>query len=331
MKKNRLIGLVIGLVVVVAVAGSFLWWNSRVEWPIYSAAADNAPQVIAKVVPPARNQYIDQDYAYHVGDVVTVDIFARQQKDTLLDPATLSVGGDFELAEAPSVNRRENKDGTVDYRVRVKLQSFKPQRQLDLKATLAWKPVDGERKEVSIPKTSVFWSNTYDGQRKALKEGNEPRVPFYWYTMRYALPLALSALLFLTIVWLSVRNHLRNRPVEVDPAVAMARVNELISRIGSLSKAEHLELDGIVREHFGVGPVPASQLDGLRLEAVLVEFLKLNAPAVYAEDALSGGDASKLHLAAQRVLRRWNYNPSRLASKPTLVGPQNEGKDWRRS
>lgn len=315
MKKNRLIGLVIGLVVVVAAAGSLLWWNSRLEWPVYSAAADNAPQVIAKVVPPARNQYIDQDYAYHVGDIVTVDIFARQQKDTLLDPATLSIGGDFELAAVSSVTRRELKDGTVDYRVRVKLQSFKPQRELDLKATLAWKPVDGERREVSIPKTSVFWSNTYDGKRKELKEGNEPRVPVYWYTMRYAVPLLLSTLLFLTIVWLSVRHHLRNRPVAVDPALAMARVNDLVLRIGKLSKAEHLELDGIVREHFGVGPIPASQLDGLRLEAVLVEFLKLNAPAVYAEDVLTSEDASKLHLAAQRVLRRWDYQPVTLSAR----------------
>lgn len=312
MNKNRLIGLVIGLAVVVAAAGSLLWWNSKVEWPVYSAAQDNTPQVIAKVVPPARNQFIDQDYAYHTGDLVTVDIYARQQKDTLVDPATLSVGGDFELAEVPSVQSRKLDDGTVDYRIRVKLQSFKPQRELDLKASLAWKPVDGERKEVSIPKTSVFWSNTYDGQRKALKEGNEPRVPFYWYTMRHAVPLALSSLLFLTIVWLSVRNHLRNRPVEVDPALAMARVNDLVGRIGKLSKAEHLELDGIVREHFGVGPVPASQLDGLRLELSVKDFLQLNAPAVYAEDALSKEDGAKLQAAAKRVLRRWNRQPVTL-------------------
>lgn len=157
-----------------------------------------------------------------------------------------------------------------------------------------------------VPPTDLFTSNTWDGREK-IKEGEDPRVPAYWYGARFVIPLALSSVLFLVLLVVAIIRWLRYPRVVKPVDLARERVVQLLSLVqsGNCSKHQHLELDGLVREHFLIGPKPASQLDNKLWQGCVVAFLQLNAPAVYAEKALDAQSSNDLRQRGNDVLAAW--------------------------
>ncbi len=254
------------------------WWLTRPSWPQFAAAANNEPQAIVK---------IERDYAHHLGDLIQVDVFVRQQPGTTIDLKSLSVGGDFELSAKQEVSEKKLEDGSVVYRFHLKMQSFKVQKKQVMTGSFGWRAGD-QRRELTLEPLAIYTSNTYDG-RKKLMEGPDARVSFWTYGMRHIVPLAASSIIFLVLVVVAFRRAILavlNRPVVVDEE--RERVVELLRILesGNMTKDQHLELDALIRHHFKVGPIPCSELDGRGLNSDLVAFLKANEPGIYAEDAL---------------------------------------------
>lgn len=293
--KKRLVTIAAGLVLVAVIAGAVLWFM-RPTWPEFAEAKTSEPQVVIKV---------ERDYAHHLGDLIEVNLFVRQQPGTTVDARTLSIGGDFELSAKPDVTTRELEDGSVIYRFKLGVQSFKVKPAQILEGSIGWKDGD-KRKDLVLAPLPLHWSNTYDG-RENLMEGTDPRVPAYWYIGRHALPLALSSLAFLTLLVVALSGWLRSRIKEPVIDEARNRVGTLLAMVkaGKCTKQQHLELDGLVRDHFRVGPIPAGQLEGRMLHMSLIKFLRANEPAVYAEDALDTDAQTQLHTLGHQVLRIW--------------------------
>jgi hypothetical protein len=293
--KKRLILIAAALAVVATIAGA-AWWFSRPVWPEFTDAQNNEPQAVLKV---------DRDYAHHIGDLIVVDLFVSQPKDTFVDSKTLSITGDFELSSAPEIKTKQDENGTVTYRFRLQVQTFKVKPEHKLEGSIGWRAND-KRHDLTLPALSIFWSNTYDG-RKSLMEGDDPRVPVLWYTLRHAVPLALSSLLFLALTAVALVNLIKllMKPKPVDQArVRTAELIELV-RSGRCTKAQHLELDGLVRARYKIGPVPVAKLDSPLLSEQVVQFLRENEPAIYAEDVLNGEAQQRLFALGAQLLESW--------------------------
>lgn len=290
--KKRVITIAAVAAVLCAIAGGAWWWLTP-KWPDFPAATNNVPQVVVQV---------DRDYAYHIGDLITVELFVKEAKGTTVDPNSVTVGGDFELNSKPVAAQKKLDDGSVVHRIRLKVQTFKVKPEAVLNSTIGYKEGD-KRLDITVPAQSLFWSNTYDGRDK-IKEGDNPRVPNWLLFARYVTPLSLGSIAFLVLCAVAVRNWFRNRPKFV-PDQQRLRVDELLGLVtsGTASKEDHLELDRLVRDHFNVGPVPASQLNNS--DVVLVEFLKLNAPAIYAREALDEGGRAQLAKLGGNLLSIW--------------------------
>jgi hypothetical protein len=294
--KKRLISIAAALAIV-AVCAAAIWWFTKPSWPEFTASTSKQPQVIVKV---------ERDYAHHLGDLIEVEVFVHQPAGTTVDTKSLSIGGDFELAQSPAVSQKTLDDGTTVYRFGLAMQSFRVKKEQVMEGTIGYR-VDEKRQDLAIEPLTLHTSNTYDG-RKELMEGDNPRVPMLWYTLRHAVPLALSSLLFLVLTAVAFRHWLKTRVKEPVVDQALVRAGELVALIksGTCTKAQYLELDGLVRDRFSIGPVPAPQLDAKLNNPVAVKFLKLNEPAIYAEDGISKEDRLALQAQAERVLTRWS-------------------------
>ncbi|MDZ4838310.1 MAG: hypothetical protein SGJ27_31385 [Candidatus Melainabacteria bacterium] len=293
--KKLIITIATASLLVAAIFGATAWVN-RTIWPEFAAVKDNTPQAVLKV---------ERDYAHHIGDLIVVDLFIHQQPGTDVDGKTLSITGDYELVSKPEVKTKEAKDGSVTYRYRLNLQTFKVKPEHKLEGSIGWR-ADDKRHDLTLPALSLYWSNTYDG-RTSLMEGDDPRVPVLWYTLRHAIPLGLASLLFLAlsaVAFLQLIKRLR-QPKPVDHA--RVRVAELLALVanGTCTREKHLELDGLMRARYKLGPVPAGQLDSRLLDAQLVKFLRANEPAIYAEDALDANAQTELKAAGEALLKRW--------------------------
>ncbi len=230
------------LVVVCTFAG--YWYLSKPSWPQFVDDHSSSPQVVVQM---------DRDYAYHVGDLIPVDVFVWQKPATKVVPSTLALDGDFELATAPQISEKKLEDGSVYYRIHMELQSFQVKPAVVLNATMGWSGGD-TRGQLAVPATSFHTSNTYDG-RPNLMEGADPRVSIYWYGGRHMAALVGSSVLFFALCLLAVLNYVRSRPAPfVDRS--RQRVLELLTILqsGNCSRDEYLELDGLMRERFELGP-----------------------------------------------------------------------------
>lgn len=294
--KKRLISLAAVFAIVVAVGVAF-WFFTRPSWPDFPAAASNEPQVVVKV---------ERDYAHHLGDLIEVELFVRSAPGTVVDPKTLSIGGDFELADKPAVSQKDLKDGSTVYRFALAMQSFRFKKEQVMEGSVSYR-VDDKRQDLTIKPLSLYTSNTWDG-RKELMEGADPRVPVLWYMLRHAIPLALSSIIFLALTVVAFRHWLKTRvrgPV-VDQVYERAVAITGLIRNGNCSKAEHLELDGLVRARFSIGPIPAAQLKDDKLYDTLVtRFLAGNEPAIYSDQPLSDDERAALWKQAEAVLSKW--------------------------
>ncbi len=293
---KRAIGIIAALLLIVAV----LWCCLTPSWPEFSSTQAKDPQVLVQTAEK------DRDYAFHIGDLIEISIFVKQQPGTLVDPESLAVVGDFEVRGKPAVTSKKLEDGSVVYRIKLELQCFKVGKsEIVLDSSMSWS-LDGERRDLPIPKTSVYTSNTYDGKRKAIKQGEDARITFYWYGLRHIIPLTVSSLAFLILTFLGIRRFIITRP---KPFIDMAkkRALELVGKVkaGTCTKPEHLELDGLIRENRGVGPISVGQMQDLRLPHLLVQFLRLNSVAIYGDTALDGGDRDHFIGLAERMLRDW--------------------------
>ncbi|MFA6210560.1 MAG: hypothetical protein WC714_14115 [Candidatus Obscuribacterales bacterium] len=333
------------LAVALAVAAWFaVGWYQTPAWPDFAApvaqvaagetsgASTSAGSEANQATPgePKVVVVLKRDYAYHTGDLVKVYVFLKQSAGTVIDPQTLLVNGDFDLVENSSAQKKLD-DGSTIYRLDLTVQSLKVAPKVVFTGTVSWKaisandgaasnartgantsansaanPVAVKRNDLTIPATPVFTSNTYDG-RPNLMEGDDPRVSVWWYGARYVVPLVVGSVLFLIVLVGAIKAYLRSRikPVVVDHA--RARAVEILAAIksGTCSRAEHLELDGLVRQRFKTGPVPVSQLNTAIVPGWLTMFLQLNEPAIYAQDALDDDGKVRLSSQGQIVLSYW--------------------------
>ena len=200
---------------------------------------------------------------------------------TTIDVQTLSLADTFELADKPVVTQRQLKDGSIVYRIELTLQSFKVAPDLTFAGSVGWRN-GSQRSDMTLPETHVYTSNTYDG-RKNLQEGDDPRVTIYWYATRYVAPMVIALIIYVLLLVPAVRLWLRSL---IDKA--RRRAVELLEKVkaSGCDKDEHLELDSLVRLRFKLGPVPARQLELAIVPPSIIDFLKLNEPAIYSPDAL---------------------------------------------
>lgn len=315
-------------------------WYQTPAWPDFAApaakvaagettaAASTAADSVANQVPASEPKVVvvlKRDYAYHTGDLVKVHVFLKQNVGTVIDPQTLLVNGDFELVEKSSAQKKLD-DGSTIYRIDLTVQSLKVAPKVVFTGTVGWKSgIDAKpgsapqsnaqagnaqdaakRNDLTIPATPVFTSKTYDG-RPNLMEGSDPRVSVWWYGGRHVVPLVVGSILFLVVLVGAIKAYLRSRIKAVVVDHARTRAVEILAAIksGSCSKAEHLELDGLVRMRFKLGPVPVSQLNTAIVPGWLTLFLKLNEPAIYAPDALDDDGKVRLSSQGQIVLSYW--------------------------
>lgn len=288
--------LTITAIVIALVATALtMWWWQQPDWPEFNSTNASEPQVIVRV---------DRDYNYHIADLITVELFVKESQDSIVDLKTVTVGGDFELNSKPEFAQRKGTDGTLIHRIVLRVQTFQPNPEGVLKTGLGYK--QGEKRlNLTVPDQSLYWSNTYDG-RKEMQQGDDSRIPAWQYLARFALSLAFASVIFATLCIVAVRNYVRNRPGPFIDHKRM-RAEDLVSTIeaGKGSQAVYLELDGIIRDHFKIGPIPASQLDTSILNANLHRFLTLIAPAIYGQDQLSPEDSAELALSSRAVLVLW--------------------------
>jgi hypothetical protein len=295
----------IAIVLIAVTCGSlagFNWYTNNV-WPDFPLAQTDTPPDPA--APQAMVVVLKRDYGWRTGDLIKVKLYLKQMPGTKVDCQTLSVNDTFELAQKPVVAQKLLKDGSTVYRIDLTLQSFKIEQVHTFTGTIGWKNGD-QRNDLTIPETHLSTSLTYDGG-KYLKEGADPRVSIYWYGARYVAPMVLALVIYLLLLIPAIRVYLRSlvKPVVIDHA--RNRVEELIAKVksGGSSKADHLELDGLVRDRFKIGPVPASQLEIALVPASLIEFLKLNEHAIYSPDDLDDKAKAQLLAKGQTVLSRW--------------------------
>ncbi len=278
-------------------AAGYNWYKNH-AWPVWPepAAGDHTPQT---------QTVVERDYAWRTGDLIKLKLYVEQLPGTTVDPQTLSLGDTFEAAEKPVVTQKKYGDGTVVYRIDLTLQSFKVARDLTFTGNISWKSGD-QRNDLALPEKHIYTSNTYDG-RKNLMEGPDPRVSLYWYGARYVLPLLAALTVYLLLLVPAVRAWLRSlvKPVVVD--TARNRVVALLEAVsnGSCTRDQHLELDGLIRDRFHIGPVPANQIELAMTPPSVIAFLKLNEPAIYSQEALNDKDRAQLCAKGQTILSRW--------------------------
>jgi hypothetical protein len=281
-----------------SIAG-YSWYKNHV-WPSFPAAQDQADPAT-----PQALIVLGRDYAYRTGDLVEVKLYLKQKPGTVVDCQTLAINDTFELAQKPVVRQKLLKDGSTVYSIDLTLQSFKVELDHTLTGSVSWKN-GSQRNELTLPETHIFWSNTYDG-RKKLMEGGDPRVSIYWYGTRYVLPMLLAGIVWLLLLLPAIKAWRRSRikPVVIDHA--RLRTVKILEKFkaGAISKEEHLELDGLVRDRFKIGPVPASQLEMAIVPPTLIAFLKLNETAIYSQEDLDDKAQAQLFAKGQTVLSRW--------------------------
>ena len=282
------------LAVVVAIAGLF-WWSQTLKWPDFPQGQSEQPQVVLQV---------ERDYAYHIGDLISFDVFIKQPPHVSLNASTLAVRGDFELVGRPQVMATSVEDGVTKQHIRIQVQSFVGKPELKLEATFGFK--QGEKRlDLALPAQLFFTSNTWDG-REELKEGGDPRVPFYWYASRSIVPLTFGSLAFLVLCVVAIRGQLLLR---TGPSIDLTREQalELLGRVrdGSSTSEDHKMLDGAIRSRFNVGPVAASEVDNQLFGGNLASFLRCNAPAVYSKEPITDNTRQLLFQYGQTLLLSW--------------------------
>lgn len=290
---KRVVSIVAALAAVIAIAGAIWWWFTP-TWPTFPPAQSAQPQVIVQIT---------RDYGYRTGDLIEIDLYIQHNANVEVNPAAVSLSGDFEVA-GNQVTTTKMDDGTVVHRVRLTVQSFKVARQLSFQSSLTWKQGD-TRQELVVPEKKLHTSLTWDG-REELQEGDDPRISPYWYGSRHVVPLALSSLAFLALCVVALRN--RFRPAAPKPAhEQQKRAARVLAQIksGQGTQALHAELDALVRDRWQLGPIPVSQLSAEEVHEDLIEFLRLNCPAVYSQNKLDDAQRGRLCELGGWLVRDW--------------------------
>lgn len=297
-KSKRLILALVALLVVAAVAFGCVRWYNAPEWPTFDATKTDAPQAMVKM---------DRDFNHHLGDLIEVSLFLKDGKDSLIAPDTITIGGDFESNSKPDVSSRKGEDGLMLYRILLRVQTFKANPEGVLKLGIGYR--QGEKRlNLAIKDQSIFWSNTYDG-RKEMQEGGDSRISAYRYATPFIIFLALGSIAFLVHLTHAIYFYIKNKPKpEVDWRFQKA-YNLYLQIAEGFGRPDiehaHKELDAVIREHFDIGPVPASNLDKDSMDPSLFTFLMLNAPAIYSKDGLSEEEHKQLVKALLALLKEW--------------------------
>lgn len=282
--------LIHGLLTLLLVAGlaAAIYYLTLPSWPEFPVTTDNKPQ--SKVV------VADRDYGYRIGDVIPVELVIRQQPGTRVQLSTLTIAGDFEMHEKPTVQMREHEDGSALYRVCFRLQSFETSARLSFKAQVSWEDLkEGKGATYDVPETKIGYSMTWDG-RKELQEGRDTRSAI-WYWVRAVVPLTFGVLLYLYLIQRSLRQWLKTRRQLTPEQMLQKRYAELLDSVskGAATSEHYRELESIIREHWQLQSVPVTELkhklrrDPAWRDAVH-DFLAATAAGIYPETPISDED-----------------------------------------
>lgn len=293
---KRLILILLAVAALSVLAFAFIQ-SSGPEYPQFKQDQSGKPEAVLTA---------QRDYAYHIGDLVFVDLFVHQPKGTQINPGSLSIDGDFELREEPEVSEKAFDNGSIVYHLRLELQSFKASEELKVNGSINYR-VDESVKSITLNPLSIYTSRTWDG-RTEIMQGDDPSVSMYWIGLRYVVPLGLAAIVYLGLLLMAIRKWMITPKVVSPSELSRKRVISILTDVKeeSCESKTHLELDALIRTHWGIGPVPADELPaGVVSNKDVVEFLKLNAIAVYSESGLDETQSARLVELGNRILQSW--------------------------
>lgn len=285
------------------------------SWPEFPATEETKPQVQVS---------IERDYAYRIGDVISLEMVIRQQPGTRVQISTLTVGGDFELHEKPVLETRQLKDGAALYRLRFKLQSFEPKPRLSFTAAFTWDDLKKkEQNSFELPEKLIGTGMTWDG-RQQMQEGTDHSSALgYW--LRALVPLTCGSLLFF---YFSIRALLhwwieRRKPTEAE--LLRDRFRALLTTVldGTCSAEGYRELEAIVRRRWNVEAVPVEELQQQVQERewkqAVTDFLALTALGIYPAGKPSVEELQKIAALGENLIPGLMASPAMQAPTATPV------------
>lgn len=239
----------LAVLLVSAAALTALFWSKRTSWPDFPAQnAGPAPQVVVKVEP---------DFSWRTGDRIPVTIYVKQPPQVTVDLSSLAIEGDFELAGAPAVYSREQKDGSKLLRIDLTVQSFAVQPKWAMTATMSYLvSSDPLPKVVNLPAVTLYTSRTYDGRPD--RQNGPMTVEHGWHYWTTGLALA-GGLLGAIAAWMWHASLKKRKKEELEAPLigrALARFDfePVWERIasGKDTPADYQQIAGIIRRLYRI-------------------------------------------------------------------------------
>ena len=284
-------------IILVAAIAATIYLFTRPSWPDFPATTEVTPQ---------SKTSVKRDYAHRIGDVIPLELVIRQQVGTRVQMDSLTIAGDFELHEKPTLDLKEFKDGSALYRVCFKLQSFEPKARLSFKVAIAWDDLEKNEQAVyETPEVKRGTSMTWDG-RKEMQEGDDA-LTLLWASTRAPVPLTAGVVLYLAVVFMAVRRWwlFKRQPSEAE--LIHNRFVELLGtvRSGTASCEVYQELELIVRKRWHVEAIPVEELQKNLHEPAwreaVQDFLKGTALGIYPLQQLSNEQQLEIASMGERL------------------------------
>lgn len=267
----------IAIIMVAACTALAGWWFMRPSWPEFPATDDAQPQV---------QVFVDRDYAYRIGDVVPLEVVIRQQPGTRVQVTTLTVSGDFEMHEKPTLETKELQNGAALYRLRFKLQSFEPKPRLSFGTSFTWDDLQkNEQHNFQMPEKKIGTGMTWDG-RQEMQEGDDG-VTMLWLWLKALVPLTIGSTLFVYFLVRALLLWLAERKKPTEAELLRNHFRRLLATVsdGTCQCEGFRELEKIVRTRWNVESVAVDDLATAIKEPSWVqpvtEFLALTALGIY--------------------------------------------------
>ncbi len=285
------------IIALIACAG-IAYWATRPSWPVFPAAEDSKPQV---------QVLVERDYAYRIGDVVSLEVVIRQQPGTRVQVSTFTVSGDFELHEKVVLESKELKNGEALYRLRFKLQSFEPKPRLSFSAAFSWDDLNkNEQHAFNVPEKKIGTGMTWDG-RTEMQEGTDS-LSGLWYWVRAVVPLVFGSALFLYFLVTGLIRWWIKRKQPTEAELIRDRFRALLATVrnGTCQCEGYREMEGIVRKRWLVEAVPVEDLNAAINEpewkAPVEEFLALTALGIYPAQQPSSEELASLPEIGEKLV-----------------------------
>jgi membrane protease YdiL (CAAX protease family) len=138
-------------------------------WPGFKPNTGTAPQSELKFKD-------DRDFGYRTGEIVPVTVYVKAPAGTELEPDSLTVKGDMEIARR-SVFTQKGEDDSVYARFELGLQSFVGMPKWTATPSLTYRAPGGNKNEtVDLATIEVYTSKTFDDRKPKDAHPKEPEV-----------------------------------------------------------------------------------------------------------------------------------------------------------